>query len=464
MRKLSSWALAALAYCLSPDAQAQEHYAGMVTSNRVGLLNANINPAELSNLSGKFEFNVYGFSANLLNNKIGLKDVSSDTSLDKLLFQGNEPVNFRVDSEILWPGIAFRVNQWGFGIGGRTFMKFNLIDADANIGNAIKESDVNNILNGIPTTVQTNTNQRLNATVWSEVNLSASRVVWNEGNHRFTAGGTLKLLFPASYANFGADQFKGTFERVTNVPGVANDVYLYNAHAFINFSYSGNLANNFRDNGSYTNTLFGGLQGIGADVGVNYRYKHQGSRKYKVNAGFSVRNLGAMTFKDDNNKNVTYELSIPNKTGNNYGLGMKAFDQASSLEDVEQKLIQSGYLTKKVDEQKNFRVNLPTVINLYADVQLLSWFALSGYMQQKTRSDNDNEQITAQNCYTLTPRIQGRYVELFAPLTQSEFSGFNAGLGLRLGGFYVGSNSAFSLLGNSKQADVYFGLRWGFGK
>ena len=30
---------------------AQEHYSGISTSNRVGILNANINPAELANLS-----------------------------------------------------------------------------------------------------------------------------------------------------------------------------------------------------------------------------------------------------------------------------------------------------------------------------------------------------------------------------------------------------------------------------
>ena len=34
---------------------AQEHYSGISTSNRVGILNANINPAELANLSKKFE-------------------------------------------------------------------------------------------------------------------------------------------------------------------------------------------------------------------------------------------------------------------------------------------------------------------------------------------------------------------------------------------------------------------------
>ena len=39
---------------------AQDHFSGISTSNRVGILNADINPAEFSNLSKKIEVNIYG--------------------------------------------------------------------------------------------------------------------------------------------------------------------------------------------------------------------------------------------------------------------------------------------------------------------------------------------------------------------------------------------------------------------
>jgi hypothetical protein len=435
--------------------QAQEHYAGLATSNRVGLLNANINPAELVNLSNRFELNLMGFSANVMNNKIGLSDIFSDKGLDKVLFQGSDAVNFRVDSEINWPGIAFRVHKWGFGIGARSFIKFNVIDADVHIGDAVSLSDLNNAINGIPTTVQTNYNQRLNGTVWSEMNLSASRVVFEKGDHRLSAGGTLKLLFPGSYANIGVDQFKGTFVRESST------VYLYNAHGLMNFSYSGNLAGDFNNSNDYTKSTFGGLNGVAADFGVNYRWKNKDSRNYRLKAGFSVRNMGAMTFKDDNNKNTTYALNIPNATPGFKGLDMNQFNNAKSLIEVEQQLLNSGYLTK-VDSEKNFRVNLPAVINLYVDYRIFRVLYCSAFMQQKLNDDSQNAQITAQNIYTLTPRLQLGYFELYTPFTQNEIYGFKAGLGLRLGGFYIGSNSALSMSGSSKQGDIYFGMRWGF--
>jgi hypothetical protein len=38
--------------------------------DRVGILNTNVNPAELANLSKKFEINFYGLSFDVSNNKI----------------------------------------------------------------------------------------------------------------------------------------------------------------------------------------------------------------------------------------------------------------------------------------------------------------------------------------------------------------------------------------------------------
>jgi hypothetical protein len=44
---------------------AQDHFSGISTSNRVGILNGVINPAEFSNLSKKIEVNIYGLSFNV---------------------------------------------------------------------------------------------------------------------------------------------------------------------------------------------------------------------------------------------------------------------------------------------------------------------------------------------------------------------------------------------------------------
>ena len=43
---------------------AQDHYIGVNTSSRAGILNGSLNPAEFANLSKKFEVNIYGMSVN----------------------------------------------------------------------------------------------------------------------------------------------------------------------------------------------------------------------------------------------------------------------------------------------------------------------------------------------------------------------------------------------------------------
>ncbi|PKP14557.1 MAG: hypothetical protein CVU07_14255, partial [Bacteroidetes bacterium HGW-Bacteroidetes-23] len=76
---------------------AQEHFSGIGTSKRIGILNANFNPAELANLSSKMEVNLFATSVNISNNKIGVSDITGDEDFEDLIFQGNEPVNLRFD-------------------------------------------------------------------------------------------------------------------------------------------------------------------------------------------------------------------------------------------------------------------------------------------------------------------------------------------------------------------------------
>lgn len=66
---------------------------------------------------------------------------------------------------------------------------------------------------------------------------------------------------------------------------------------------------------------------------------------------------------------------------------------------------------------------------------------------------------------TVTPRFSLKHFEVFTPLTQNEISGFNAGIGFRAGGFFIGSGSVITaVIDDSKEADVYVGFRFGIGK
>lgn len=430
---------------------AQEHFSGINTSRRTGLLNASLNPAELVNLKNTYEVNVLNFSANVSNNKITFGDlVSGNDDFEEKLFSGSEPVSLRADIDIMGPAFGFKINKWAFAITSAAKVKANIVDVDVNLGNAVTVGNVNPILG--TAIINTNYNQRVAATTWGEISLAAAREIYNDGTNKIAAGVTFNLLFPGSYANMSADKFRGT---IINSGG---DTNLTNAQANLNFAYSGSLANDFTDTGNYTDFFAGGLNGFSTDIGVNYQWLDPADdTSYKINAGLSVKNLGSMTFKDENNVSNNYRLDVP--AGQN--LDLEQFDNVNNIEEIENILLSSGYLTT-IGSRKDFKVQMPAMLAAYADVKLYRRWYVTGYFQQELKKDDNNDQIAQQNIYTITPRYSASYFEAYVPLSVSEIAGFTAGLGFRVGGFFIGSGSLLSAgISDTQQADFYFGFRFG---
>lgn len=445
---------------LSNSIQAQEHFAGLANSNRVGIITTYINPAELVNMSNKFEVNVVGTSFNISNNKIGFSDLFSDKNLESLLFVGADAVNLRADAEFYLPSIAVKYKKWAFAFTPKAHGKLAIVDLDSHLGDAITNAALNSVL-GSSTTISNNYNQRINGTTWGEIGLSAGYNLVDNATHKFNIGTTFKLLFPGSYANLGLDKFQGTI----NVNTISGQATLTNTLTNLNIAYSGGLSNSFTNFSDYTKSVFGGLNGFSGDIGVNYQWKDapesnpkKNLNKYKLNFGLAIKNIGSMTFNDANNNSNSYVLKIQGTQS----LNLNQFQNVDNLQQIETILINSGFLTK-TEGNKNFKVKLPTTFNAYADVKLIPTLFVSGYIQQKLNSDNSNDQITAQNIVTITPRFNTGFFEVFAPFTNSSISGFTSGVGFRIGGFYLGSGSIVTaLINDSKQADFYTGFRWSF--
>jgi hypothetical protein len=442
--------------------QAQEHFAGINTTSRTGILNGIYNPAELANMSNKYEIQFFATSINVANNKISLSDAyQKDQDFEKLIFEGDDPVNFRFDTEILGPGFAFKYKKWAFGISTRAFAKGNLMNIDTKVGDAISNT-ASDILSGSETVINNKLNQRINGTSWGEVGFSIARSLIDNDRHSLNVGATYKFLFPGSYANFGLGNLNGV---ITVRPD--GNSYLSDASGFLNATYSGNLANDFTNTEDYTKSLFGGLNGSAVDFGVNYRLKRITDKGYYFNAGMSIRNLGNMSFNNSNNSSTSYTLSIPQANAlnpNSWGLNLSQFSDVSNIEQIEQILLDEGYLDRDRNNQ-SFDVKLPTTLALYADIRVIDVFFVSLFTQQKINEDSGNDQITTQNTFTITPRFTNKNFELFAPFTENEISNFNIGLGIRLYGFFIGSNSMVTALANdTKQLDFFLGWRMGFGK
>lgn len=444
---------------LSTGLYAQEHFSGINTSQRTGVLNAAINPAELTNLKNKFEVNVLNFSINASNNKVSIGDLfQSDTDFEEIIFSGDEPVNMTVDLEILGPSLAFKYENWAFAFTTAAKLKSDIVDVDTGLGRALTtESDALSIVNEY---INTDYNQRVSGTSWGEIGFSVARDIYETDVHKFSGGVTFKLLFPGSYANIAADKFTGTIQLGTGIN--TGDVVMTNASTQLNLAYSGSLADGF-DSSNFTNFFAGGLNGFSTDIGINYRWKDVNSDdgEYRVNAGISIRNLGSMTFNDDNNESTNYKLEV---TGSEE-FNLSQFEGADGFDEIEAILndpANSAYVTAE-EPSSDFKIKTPATLSMYADVKLLLNFHITGFLQQKLNESNDNNRIAAQNVFTITPRYSGKLFEVFAPLSSTEISGFTAGLGFRIGGFYIGSGSVVTaIVSDAKQADAYLGFRFGF--
>lgn len=430
---------------------AQEHFTGMTTSKRGGLLNATLNPAELANMNKLVDVNIFNMSVNFSNNKLSFKDLINGSNLEAKFFEGAEPTNARIDALIIGPGVAFKIGGWSYAISTQASVKANLIDINTNIGSAIQKGSFNSAL---PNLVLSKENQRMNATTWGEVDFSVARNIFTLGRHQLAGGATLKVLFPGAYANFGASNFSGT---ITNVGG---NYIATNTTAAINLTYSNVLGNDFTNSSTFTNFFSQGINGIAADLGVTYIFKDKDTKNTILHAGLSVKNIGSMTFKSDTNKSINYSLNVNGLQS----LNLSQFENINSFQELEQQLAtgQNAQFFQKTENTTSFTVNMPTTINLYADLKLVSKFYITGMLNQRVVDTNNNSQITAQNTYSLIPRFSTKFFEVFIPFTQNEISKFTSGFGIRLGGFFIGSSSIISAaMDNSKQADAYFGFRFG---
>lgn len=431
---------------------AQEHFSGINISRRVGLLNTSFNPAELTNLSNTYEINVFNSSINVSNNKISFNDiVSSDENIEDLIFEGSDPANMRLDALLIGPAFAMKYKKWAFGITTNAVAKANIIDVDVNLGDALTNSGINSIA-GI-TDINTQYNQKINAATWGEIGLSLARDLFESDKYKFSAGTNLRLLFPSSFTNFAADKFNGS------IVNVAGDLSLTDTQANLNIAYSGPIADGFTDADNFNDFFSSGINGYALDLGVNFKIKVTDNPKdYKLNSGLAIRNIGSMTFKSENNISTNYDLNISNTEF----LDLNQFEDVDNIRNIEQILLNSGYLTKTSDES-DFSIKLPTLFTAYADLKVAKRFYVSAFTQQKLVDDSDNDFSTTQNSITLTPRFSGENYEIYVPLSDNEISGFTGGFGFRLGGFFMGSGSILTaVLNDTKQADVYLGFSIGF--
>ncbi|MCH7408691.1 DUF5723 family protein [Belliella sp. DSM 111904] len=432
------------------QALAQTSFIGVQNSPRKGIISATMNPAEINNLHKKVDVNFFSFNGSVSNNIISFGDIFEygGDVVDVAFQRADGPVNFRSMANILGPSIGIKSGKWAFGLTTQVFTKADIVDFDPTLGQSLLDIQFAGQSNSVA--IATEYNQRINATAYGEVGFVVGREIFDTEKHKLSVGATAKILMPGVYANVGLDKFRAEINQVNTAVSVTK------ASGSLNFSYSESDLNGSNFGLGSNGFNIGSPNGFGLDLGANYQIKDDRGRT-KLNTGLSLMNLGSMTFAKGQTNN-TYSIDIPE------GDSFRIDQLEGNFEEIENQLISSGYFTRS-SETTGIRTSLPSVISAYAEMHIIGVLHGSAFIQQRFGDVNSNQQLSSQNVLVLTPRVVLGKLEIYSPWTQTEISGFNGGLGLRYGGFFVGSNSLLTgFTADSKQADFHMGLSWGFGR
>ena len=441
-----------------------QSYIGLTTDNYSGIHGVLANPANVVDSRLKFDLNL--FSINVLAGNDYTKLSLFESFENGYSFDDDAELDLTSDNngiqhlDFLGLSVMFNINaKNSIGIFTRVRQALNINNID---GNAIELFD-DGFDENVPVSIS-DVNVSGTAHVWTELGLTYGRVLFEKEAHFLKAGVTLKILQGLGYASAASANVNLDYDPFTTVPGSAEPGRLESTGT-ANYSFSGNFdvdgdgeasfdVDNDREADYSLQTT-----SVGFDFGVVYEWrpdykdyqttdqngkmvplKHK--NKYYLKAGLSVTDIGSLKY--DNAFTNLYDLNV-------------VLDKETADGDFEDDI--EDQLNPQIIREER-KIKLPAALHMNID-----WNAYKKlYVNLNTdlsliNQDTDNANRIA-NVISVTPRFETKWFSAFSPMSVRQYGGFIWGAGLRAGPLFVGSGSILTnVLGKSKTADVYFGLK-----
>ena len=416
-----------------------QRYLGIATSNWNALSSMYINPANIAGCKEKLSIQL--FSVNLgVDNSLGtiskLSNISQSTDNNSSGTNSFFTPGTNNRFSMMIPGVDLRLPSVLYRINSRNSlaltMRFRAFNEFNNFDRTLYNSftDTNFASQNTITANAHDFNWTLH--VWSEIGLTYGCVVADEGKFRLKAGGTLRYLSGIGYIGVkgknldlsytsGSDSFRATntdIEYASNIQSVEN--------GFSN---------------GYTSNLFGGSssgKGVGGDVGAILELRTDDeSDEYKLAVSASITDVGFISYKSSYAVNITGNGYI---SGNTLDTSIKNYTDLHSYAASRGFLIDTGITTKKV--------YLPAAMQLGVDYHFRKHIYVNALFLGNIASDhNFGSKLYSQ--LTVTPRFDSKIFTFGLPLTYSMLThNMRMGIGIRLTGFYIGSDDMLALFSN----------------
>ena len=436
---------------VSAVSSSAQRYLGVATSNWNALGSMYLNPANLGGCNEKLSVELFSFNLGV-DNSLGtissVSDISKTTNSNesggKSIFTYGNKDRFSmmlpaVDMKL--PSILYRINSRNTAALSFRFRAFNEFNNfSKTLYNSISDTAFAN-----QSTIAANAqNFNWTAHLWSEVGLSYGCVAVDEDAFRLKTGITLRYLIGIGYIGIkgknldlsytsGSDSFRATntdIEYASNIQSIES--------GFSN---------------GYTNNLFGGPssgKGFGGDIGAILEYrsaKDKESDDYTVAFSAAVTDVGFISYK------TSYNVTL---SGNGYISGNDLSNNVKNYSDLRTYAASKGFF---IDTGiKTTKVYLPTVIIIGADYKIRKHIYLNGMFQGNMASDSHfGSKLYSR--FAVTPRFDSKVFTFGLPVTYDMLThNMRLGLGIRLYGFYLGSDDMMALFsGGQYGINFYLG-------
>ena len=478
MRTLYLSLLLPLSLMLATQTYGQRMF-GTATGNWAGTQSLYLNPAGMADSRQKFVFEVLGVNSYVendigtLNNKVLFSQLNSKELLkvnDVFKFDNRQTVNIMLPyAEVRGPGFMWSLDH-------KNSVAITTRLRGANQFSGVNEQIYRTVLDptygashGDYTTISRKF--QWNAATWGEIGFSYARTVVDHGANFLSVGGTVRYLAGGAYVSMRGNSVDAQYYAAQDSLRISNA----NVEFASNVAYSYkkvDAANDANSSPSMIGRYLGkkGGSGIGGDIGINYEFRpnpeqylyepedgkkgkrvqDHGSVKYKLRVSAAVTDIGSIRFSSNvNNKAVA--------TGNGYILGRTVGDNVNNYQNFVKYADAHGFDVATVKTDATY--HLPTTMVLGVDYKIYRNFYVNATsMTNLARRDQLGNFFYDQ--VTITPRFDKDVISIGIPITYNIFSeSFKAGLGVRIGGFFIGGDDLLGLIGNNQYGvNLYTGL------
>jgi hypothetical protein len=397
-----------------------DNYAGVnaILSNPANIVDSRFR-SDINLFSGDINFSnsYYSFTLQeLFDGQYDTQDNSSNTS-------GPHSLYTKVD--YLGPSFMFDISKnQSLAFSTRLRVIGHITQLDGNLINSINDNDA------FGNYSISNQNFSIAYNSWAEIGATYARVLADKKMHFLKGGISLKYVYGLNTGFVKANNLSVQFNDFNNTYTTTGSVEVGNTNSF------DDVKDPFDNQGA----------GFGADIGFTYEYRSEsrmqtskGSNKYLYRLGFSILDIGYLTYNDAKVNTYSANATITESQFEN-----ESFD---------------SFYTRTSTTNK-INVSLPTSANVNLDWSMSSRLFLNvNTSLSLVKNTNVNSNYIANNV-SVTPRFESKWLSIYLPFSYLKYAGFQSGFGLRMGPLFVGSGSVINgLLGKTKAVDVNFGLK-----